>query len=73
MFKDAILSFSKFCVLSLSLPAELHIKLSDIIRKAANVNDLFPFFLNHAYELFPHLKCMPELKIGSDLTEPAFW
>jgi ATP-dependent RNA helicase SUPV3L1/SUV3 len=73
MFSDSILSFRKFCLKSQSLPPELHIKLSDIIRKAANMNDLFPFFLKHAFELYPHLNCMDELKQISDLTEPSYW
>ena len=39
----------------------------------ANGIDLFPYFLQHAYQMFPHLNCMDDLKKLSDLTEPTFW
>lgn len=42
-------------------------------KKKANITDLLPFFLRHAYELFPHLNCMEDLRKVSDLTEPSFW
>ncbi len=34
---------------------------------------MFPYFLQHAYQMFPHLNCMDDLKKLSDLTEPTFW
>jgi ATP-dependent RNA helicase SUPV3L1/SUV3 len=73
MFKESILSFRKLCFHTIKLPEGLQAKLGKIISKEANTTDLFPFFLNHAYELYPHLKCMDELKIQSNLAEPAYW
>ncbi|RNA39537.1 ATP-dependent RNA helicase mitochondrial, partial [Brachionus plicatilis] len=73
MFSDVLLSFRRFCLQSKALPPDLHIKLSDIIQKAAKHTDLFPYFLRHAHELFPHLHCMEDLKHISDLTEPSYW
>lgn len=37
------------------------------------MSDLFPFYLKHAQEIYPHLSCMEELKQISDLTEPTYW
>lgn len=34
MFNDVLLSFRRFCLQSKSLPPDLHIKLSDIIKNA---------------------------------------
>lgn len=73
MFNDVLLSFRRYCLQSKTLPPDLHIKLSDIILKAAKHTDLFPYFLRHAHELFPHLHCMDDLKHISDLTEPSYW
>lgn len=36
-------------------------------------NDLFPYFLRHAKEMYPHLTCMEDLKKISDLRDPANW
>lgn len=66
-------SFRKYCFEIDSLPAELYIKLYDIINGAAHPDDLFPYFLNHAREVFPHLSCMNDLKRISDLTNPSTW
>lgn len=66
-------SFRRYCFLTNSIPAELYIKLYDIINEAAHPDDLFPYFLNHAKEIFPHLSCMNDLKKISDLTNPSTW
>ena len=44
-----------------------------LISYPAHVNDLYPFFLAHTQELYPHLSCMDDLKKISDLTEPSYW
>ena len=36
-------------------------------------SDLFPYFLRHAHQMYPHLNCIDDLKKLSDLTEPANW
>lgn len=38
-----------------------------------SVTDMFPFFLRHAQQMFPHLICMDDLKKISDLRNPADW
>ncbi|XP_036359035.1 ATP-dependent RNA helicase SUV3 homolog, mitochondrial-like [Octopus sinensis] len=47
--------------------------MNDIIHGAGHVNDIFPYFLQHAREVFPHLVCMDDLKKISDLRLPANW
>ena len=37
------------------------------------MDDILPFFLSHAIEMFPHLDCMDDLKKISDLRLPANW
>lgn len=38
-----------------------------------NETDIFPYFLQHAYKMFPHLNCLEELKHLSNLSEPSNW
>ncbi|CAF0843822.1 unnamed protein product [Adineta steineri] len=73
LFQDAYVSFRKFCIQSTVLPVDLHIVLSDIISGSGHVTDIFPYFLRHAREMFPHLSCMEDLKKISDLRDPANW
>ncbi|CAF1219117.1 unnamed protein product, partial [Didymodactylos carnosus] len=73
LFQDAYVSFRKFCVQSTVLPVDLHIVFSDILSNAGHVTDIFPYFLSHAREMFPHLTCMDDLKQISDLRDPANW
>ena len=40
---------------------------------SGHVDDIFPFFLQHAHKVFPHLECIEELRHISDLTEPSHW
>ena len=37
------------------------------------MTDLFPYFLKHTNEMYPHLTMMDDLKQISDLTEPSNW
>lgn len=73
LFNRAFISFRKYCYKSTSLPPELHIKFCDIISGYGHVTDLYPFFLNHAREAFPHLECHEELRKISDLGLPHNW
>ncbi|CAF1155963.1 unnamed protein product [Didymodactylos carnosus] len=73
LFQDAYVSFRKFCIQSTVLPVDLHVVLSDILSNAGHVTDIFPYFLRHAREMFPHLTCMDDLKQISDLRDPANW
>lgn len=66
-------SFRQYCFQTKSIPAELYIKLYDIINGSAHHDDLFPYFVQHAKEIFPHLSCMDDLKQISDLTNPSMW
>lgn len=38
-----------------------------------HVDDLFPFFLRHAKQIFPMLDCMDDLRKISDLRLPPNW
>jgi ATP-dependent RNA helicase SUPV3L1/SUV3 len=42
-------------------------------RYLVNETDIFPYFLQHAHKMFPHLNCLEELKHLSNLSEPANW
>ncbi|KAF7991407.1 hypothetical protein HCN44_002969 [Aphidius gifuensis] len=70
--QQAFNSFRRFCMENETLPVDLHIVISDIIN-GGNVSDLFPYFIKHAKEIFPHLECMDDLKKISDLRTPANW
>ncbi|XP_063706051.1 ATP-dependent RNA helicase SUV3 homolog, mitochondrial [Culicoides brevitarsis] len=71
--QTAFMSFRKYCMEMESLPVDLHITISDILQGAGHPTDLFPYFLRHAKQIFPHLDCMDDLKKISDLREPANW
>ncbi|XP_046562779.1 ATP-dependent RNA helicase SUPV3L1, mitochondrial-like [Haliotis rubra] len=73
LFHTSYVSFRGFCVESETLPVDLHIVFSDISQGAGHVDDLFPYFLDHARIVFPHLDCMEDLKKISDLRQPANW
>ena len=73
LFHQAFISFRKLCLEAENLPSEVHIIFSDVIQGAAHVDDLFPYFINHAKQIFPHLSCMDDLKKISDLRSPANW
>ncbi|KAG1663903.1 ATP-dependent RNA helicase SUPV3L1, mitochondrial [Nymphon striatum] len=62
LFNQAFISFRKFCIESTNLPIDLHIIFSDIIQGAGHVDDLFPFFLQHARKVFPHLEVYREAR-----------
>ena len=55
------------------LPTELYVLFSDILCGAQHNHDIFPYFLTHARKVFPHLDCIDELKLISDLTNPPNW
>ncbi|KAI8737937.1 ATP-dependent RNA helicase SUPV3L1, mitochondrial [Biomphalaria glabrata] len=73
LFHKAFLSFRNFCIKSEQLPVDLHIVFSDILQGSGHVDDIFPYFLKHSYEVFPHLESMEDLKKISDLRYPANW
>ncbi|XP_074642459.1 ATP-dependent RNA helicase SUPV3L1, mitochondrial-like isoform X2 [Tubulanus polymorphus] len=73
LFHQAYISFRKYCVEMEGLPAALHVTLSDIIQGAGHVDDIFPYFLQHAKHIYPHLECMDDLRKISDLRHPANW
>lgn len=73
MLQKGFVSFRKFCLDSHALPPDFHVKLSDIINNAANELDIFPYFLRHIKDLFPHLEFMEDLKKIGDLRSPSMW
>ena len=73
LYKQAYISFRKFCMEVKLLPPELYVLFSDILAGASHIHDIFPYFLTHARKVFPHLECLDELKLVSDLTDPPNW
>lgn len=71
--REAITSFRKYCFDKHKLSPELYIKLFDVINNVANVDELFPYFLKYSHDIFPHLRCMNDLKKASDLSDPSTW
>ncbi|XP_073690088.1 ATP-dependent RNA helicase SUPV3L1, mitochondrial [Garra rufa] len=73
LFHQAFVSFRKFVLEMNSLNADLHISLNDIICGAGHIDDIFPYFMRHAKQIFPMLDCMDDLRKISDLRVPANW
>ncbi|XP_072334862.1 ATP-dependent RNA helicase SUPV3L1, mitochondrial isoform X1 [Scyliorhinus torazame] len=73
LFHQAFISFRKYVMEVESLSVDLHIILNDICCGAGHVDDLFPYFLRHAKQVFPMLDCMEDLRKISDLRLPANW
>ncbi|TKS70012.1 ATP-dependent RNA helicase SUPV3L1, mitochondrial [Collichthys lucidus] len=73
LFHQAFISFRKYVLEMTSLAAELHIVLSDICYGAGHVDDIYPYFMRHAKQIFPMLDCMDDLRKISDLRLPANW
>lgn len=38
-----------------------------------HVDDIYPYFMRHAKQVFPMLDCMEDLRKISDLRHPANW
>uniref|UniRef100_A0A8C6VQG2 ATP-dependent RNA helicase SUPV3L1, mitochondrial n=1 Tax=Naja naja TaxID=35670 RepID=A0A8C6VQG2_NAJNA len=70
LFHQVFVSFRKYIIESSFLNPDLHIILNDICCGAGHVDDLFPFFLQHARQIFPMLECMDDLRKISDLRLP---
>jgi len=73
LYNQAYSSFRRFCMSVDLLPTELYILFSDILAGANHNHDIFPYFLNHAKKVFPHLDCLDDLRLISDLTDPPNW
>lgn len=70
---QAFISFRRYCLEAEALPVDLHLVVSDILQGAGHVDDIFPYFIRHAKQTFPHIECMDDLKQISDLQTPANW
>ncbi|XP_027871664.1 ATP-dependent RNA helicase SUPV3L1, mitochondrial [Xiphophorus couchianus] len=73
LFHQAFISFRKYVLEMTALPADLHIILSDICCNAGHIDDIYPYFMRHAKQIFPMLDCMDDLRKISDLRVPANW
>ncbi|KAK1333738.1 LOW QUALITY PROTEIN: hypothetical protein QTO34_006125 [Cnephaeus nilssonii] len=71
LFHQAFISFRNYILQSHSLDVDIHIILNDIC--FTHVDDLFPFFLRHAKQIFPVLECKDDLRKISDLRIPPNW
>uniref|UniRef100_A0A0G2K9R3 ATP-dependent RNA helicase SUPV3L1, mitochondrial n=1 Tax=Rattus norvegicus TaxID=10116 RepID=A0A0G2K9R3_RAT len=71
LFHQAFISFRNYIMQSHSLDVDIHIVLNDIC--FTHVDDLFPFFLRHAKQIFPVLECKDDLRQISDLRRPPNW
>ncbi|XP_069549776.1 ATP-dependent RNA helicase SUPV3L1, mitochondrial [Brachyistius frenatus] len=73
LFHQAFISFRKYILEMTSLSADLHIILNDVCWGAGHVDDIYPYFMRHAKQIFPMLDCMDDLRKISDLRVPASW
>ncbi|XP_061084870.1 ATP-dependent RNA helicase SUPV3L1, mitochondrial [Conger conger] len=73
LFHQAFISFRKYVMEIGTMSADLHIILNDICCGAGHVDDMFPYFMRHAKQIFPMLDCMDDLRKISDLRVPADW
>ncbi|KAL4640875.1 hypothetical protein GN956_G11249 [Arapaima gigas] len=73
LFHQAFISFRKYVLETDSLNADLHIILNDILCGAGHIDDIYPYFMRHAKQIFPMLDCMDDLRKISDLRVPANW
>ncbi|KAK2896677.1 hypothetical protein Q8A67_011165 [Cirrhinus molitorella] len=73
LFHQAFVSFRKYVLEMNSLNADLHIILNDIICGAGHIDDIFPYYMRHAKQIFPMLDCMDDLRKISDLRVPVNW
>ncbi|KAK1130715.1 hypothetical protein K0M31_018828 [Melipona bicolor] len=73
IFTSAMSNFRSHCIESEQLPTDLHIIISDIIKGGGNITDIFPYFLRHAKQMYPHIDCLDELRKISDLRNPPYW
>lgn len=73
LFHQAFISFRKYVLEMTSLTADLHIIISDICCGAGHIDDIYPYFMRHAKQIFPMLDCMDDLRKISDLRLPAYW
>jgi len=75
LFRQAFVSFRKFCMDPSALPDDLYVLISDILAGSdeRHIDDIFPYFLTHARKVFPHLECMEDLRMISDLSDPTNW
>ncbi|XP_077376089.1 ATP-dependent RNA helicase SUPV3L1, mitochondrial [Festucalex cinctus] len=73
LFHQAFINFRKYILEVTSLPADLHIILNDICCGAGHIDDIYPYFMRHAKQIFPMLDCMDDLRKISDLRVPANW
>ncbi|XP_053307034.1 ATP-dependent RNA helicase SUPV3L1, mitochondrial [Spea bombifrons] len=73
LFHQAFISFRKYVLETDPLQVDLHIVLNDICVGVGHVDDLFPFFMRHAKQIFPMLDCMDDLRKISDLRLPPNW
>ncbi|XP_010887228.2 ATP-dependent RNA helicase SUPV3L1, mitochondrial [Esox lucius] len=73
LFHQAFISFRKYVLENSNLSADLHIILNDLCCGAGHIDDLYPYFMRHAKQIFPMLDCMDDLRKISDLRVPANW
>ncbi|EFO26445.2 hypothetical protein LOAG_02037 [Loa loa] len=73
MFHAAYKSFRNYCLHASPLDPCIAVVISDILNKARDVDSLYPYFIEHAKRVYPHLECEKELKTLSDLTKPYNW
>ncbi|XP_073541718.1 ATP-dependent RNA helicase SUPV3L1, mitochondrial [Phyllobates terribilis] len=73
LFHQAFISFRRYVMESDPLQVDLHIVLNDICCGVGHMDDIFPFFMRHARQVFPMLDCLDDLRKISDLRLPPNW
>ncbi|XP_069835212.1 ATP-dependent RNA helicase SUPV3L1, mitochondrial [Dendropsophus ebraccatus] len=73
LFHQAFISFRRYVMESDPIQVDLHIVLNDICCGVGHMDDIFPFFMRHARQVFPVLDCLDDLRKISDLRLPPNW
>ncbi|XP_040293981.1 ATP-dependent RNA helicase SUPV3L1, mitochondrial [Bufo bufo] len=73
LFHQAFISFRRYVMETDTLQVDLHIVLNDICCGVGHMDDIFPFFMRHAKQVFPMLDCIDDLRKISDLRLPPNW
>ncbi|XP_056386282.1 ATP-dependent RNA helicase SUPV3L1, mitochondrial [Hyla sarda] len=73
LFHQAFISFRRCVMENDPLQVDLHIVLNDICCGVGHMDDVFPFFMRHAKQVFPMLDCLDDLRKISDLRLPPNW
>ena len=70
-YNQSFISFRKCCLEVKHLPTDLYVLFCDVLNGARSEDEIFPYFLQHAHKVYPHLSCLDELRHVSNLSDPT--